>query len=130
VIRERELLGVPFVPRDRQPLGLRPRAPAFEQRRDVIEPSDLGEPARRRQGGVAIAAGDVEHELAGVQVGRLAERLADDLKGGADDGVVAGAPGDPLPALAASRMEAAGRGRFRGAAQDSCHGSSPWLGLV
>ena len=46
-----------------------------------------------RKAGVAVTGGDIEHLFAGADVGRLAQRLADNLQRGSDHGVVAGGPG-------------------------------------
>ena len=54
---------------------------------------------RGGQRGVAVACGDVEHALVGLQVAGLGELLADELQRGADHGVVAGAPGSLLAGL-------------------------------
>src|SRR5215467_7218314 len=57
------------------------------------------EAARRGERGVAVAGGDVEDALAGLDVDRLAQALADDLQRGADDRIVAGRPGRLLALL-------------------------------
>jgi hypothetical protein len=62
----------------------------------------------RRQRGIAVAGGDVEHLLAGPEVERLAQLLADDLQRGADDGVVAGRPGAVLLGLEGGKVDLAG----------------------
>jgi hypothetical protein len=90
------LLGVALAPVDREALGRRPRAPALDERRDVVDRRHLREAARRGQRDVAIAAGDVEHPLVAAQIDRLAQRFADDLQRRPDDGVVARA----LPSVA------------------------------
>ena len=84
---------------DRQALGLGARAAALEQRRHVVGRGDVAEAARRGERGVAVAGRDVQHPLARPEVEGLAEALADDLQGRADDGVVAGRPGRLLLGL-------------------------------
>ena len=74
-------------------------ASALEQCADIVGRDDVGEAAGGGERRVAVAGGDVEHALVAAQVDRLAQRLADDLQGGADDGVVARAPGELLAAL-------------------------------
>jgi len=71
-------------------------AAAVQQPTDIIGRSHLGETARRRQRGVAIPGGDIEHTFAGAQIDGLANAFTDDLQGGADDGIIAGGPGGLL----------------------------------
>jgi len=66
---------------------------------DVVGRCHLCEAARRGNGGVAVAGGHVQHGCAGFQVDGLAELFADDLQGGADQGVIAGGPGGLLLGL-------------------------------
>ena len=54
----------------------------------VVDPDGLAEPPGRGQRGVAAPAGDVEDPLAGEQLHRLAQVLADDLGAVADLGEV------------------------------------------
>ena len=80
-------------------LGLGALPAALEQRGDVVGRGDVAPAPRRGERGIAVAGGDVEHALAGAQVDRLAQALADDLQRRADDGVVAGGPGGLLARL-------------------------------
>ena len=72
---------------------------ALEQRFDVVGGGDLAAAARGGERGVAVAGRDVEHALVPAQVAGLGELLADDLEGGADDGVVAAGPRGLLAGL-------------------------------
>ena len=93
-IGERQRLGVGLREVDRSAARpRRARAAALEQRRHVVGRGHLAPAARGGERRVAVAGGDVEHLAAGAQIERLAELLADDLQGRADDGVVAGRPG-------------------------------------
>ena len=73
-----------------QPLGRGALAAAIEQRRHVVGRGHVAPAARGRERHVAVAGRDVEHLAAGAKIERLAQLLADDLQGRADDGVVAG----------------------------------------
>ena len=77
----------------------RVRGRASSSARHVVGGGHLAPAARGGERGVAVAGGHVEHALAGAQVERLAQRLADDLQRGADDGVVARRPGGLLAGL-------------------------------
>ena len=92
-VLELEVLGVGLLELHREALGAGARPGPLEQRRDIVGGDDVAPAPRRRQRGVAVARGHVEHPLAGAQVERLAQRLADDLQRRADDGVVASRPG-------------------------------------
>ena len=92
-------LDVGFLEVHGEPLGAGALAALVEQGRDVVGRGDAGEPARRGERGVAVAGGHVEDVVSGAHVGRLGERLADDLQGGADDRVVAAGPGGLLALL-------------------------------
>ena len=74
-------------------------AGALEQRRHVVGGDHVAPAARGGERDVAVAGGDVEHLLSGAEVERFAQLLADDLQGGADDGIVAGGPGALLAGL-------------------------------
>src|SRR5690606_12161821 len=94
---------------DRQSLGVGPGAPPVEQRLHVVGRGDDGAAPGGGERGVAVAGRDIEDRLAGAHVGRLGERLADDLQGDADGGVVAALPGGLLPPLDSGAI---GRGPF------------------
>ena len=96
---ERQCLGVGGLKRNVEPLGLRPLGTAFEQRGDVVGRRHLAAAARRGQRGVAVAGGHIEHPLVSAQVAGFGQLLADDLQGGADDGVIAAGPRGFLAAL-------------------------------
>lgn len=93
-----------------QPFGLCSLLAALEQRPDIVGRHDLGEAAGGGERRIAVTGGDVEHTLVAAQVDRFAERLADDLQGGAHDGVIAGAPGDLLAALDGGEVDGGGDG--------------------
>ena len=100
-------------------------AAALEQRRHVVGRGHLAPAARGGERGVAVAGGDVEHRLAGAQIERLAQLLADDLQGRADDGVVAGRPGGLLAGLDGGEIGRCGWrgcGRGAGCGQGGGHG--------
>src|SRR5262249_2404028 len=75
------------------------RAPALEQRLHVIGRGHRAPAARRRERHVAVAGRHVQHFAAGAKIECFTELLAYDLQGRADDGVIAGRPGDPLTLL-------------------------------
>jgi hypothetical protein len=81
---EREVLGVADAQFDRQAFRGRSCAGAIEELVDVIGRGDDATAARRGEGGVALAGGDVEDELTGDDVNRLAEQLAGWLQRRAD----------------------------------------------
>jgi hypothetical protein len=60
-VGEREPFGVALHPLDRQPVGLRLRAPLLEQLGDQVKSGHAGAGSRRGTRGVAGTAGDVEH---------------------------------------------------------------------
>ena len=105
-----EIFRVGFLERDRQALGFGTLAAALEQRAHVVCRHDVGEAARRGERGVAIAGGDIEDTLAATQIDGLAQPFADDLQRGADDGVVAGAPGGLLATLDRGEIDGGGSG--------------------
>ena len=86
--------ALPRRPRGTRSSARRPRrgAGAVEQGRNVVGRRHVAPTARRRQRGVAVAGSDVQHRLPGADVEGLAQVFADDLQGGADDGIVAGRP--------------------------------------
>ena len=99
-VRERQRFGVGLAEcrcSSRSALGAFARA--VEQRRHIVGGDHLAPAARGGERGVAVAGGDVEHLLSRADVERLAQLLADDLQGGADDGIVAGRPGALLAGL-------------------------------
>ncbi len=97
-IREGKRFRVGFLERDRQALGFGAVAATIEKRADIVRRHDVGEAAGRGERRIAVAGGDVEDALVAAEIDGLAEHFADDLQRGADDGVVAGAPGDLLAA--------------------------------
>ena len=97
-IGEGKRFRIGLLERDRQAVGLGALAPALEKRADIVGRHDVGEAAGRGERRIAVAGGDVEDALVAAQIDGLAERFADDLQRGADDGVVAGAPGGLLAA--------------------------------
>jgi hypothetical protein len=99
VVGERQVLGVGLLEGRLQPLGGGAPAGPVQQRRDVVDAGDLAEAAGGGQGGVAVAAGHVEHPLAGAQVDRLAQQLGGEQEPGADGRVVARGPGGLLALL-------------------------------
>ena len=98
-VGERQRFGIGLAKLDREPLGRRPLAAAFEQSGHVVRRDDLAPAPRRRQRDIAVAGRHVEDLLSGAQVERLAQRLADDLQRRAHDGVVAGGPSALLAGL-------------------------------
>ena len=86
-----------------KPFGGGALAGALEQRRHVVGGDHVAPAARGGEGDVAVAGGDVEHFLAGAEVEGFAQLFADDLQGGADDGIVAGGPGACWRAFSALR---------------------------
>ena len=110
-IGEGQSLGIGFLEGDRQAVGLGAAASALEQGADIVGRHDVGEAAGGGQGRIAVAGGDVEDALVAAQIDGLAERLADDLQRGADDGIVAGTPGELLAALDRGQIDG-GDGRL------------------
>src|SRR5581483_11380443 len=84
---------------DGEAVGSGTGAAALEQARNVVGRDDVAPAPRRGQREVAVAGGYVEHLLPRADVERLAQRLADDLQGGADHSVIAGRPGTMLACL-------------------------------
>jgi hypothetical protein len=98
-VGEGQGLGVALLEGRFQPFGLGPLAGALQQRGDVVDAGDLAEAAGGGQGGVAVAAGHVQHPFVGAQVDRLAQQLGDEWEPRADGGVVARGPGGLLALL-------------------------------
>ena len=98
-VRERQRLRVALQQLDRKPLGLGAAAAALEERRDVVDADGGAAVARRGDGGVAAAGGDVEHAPACLEVGGVAEVLGHEHDPGGHDGEVAARPGRLLPLL-------------------------------
>jgi hypothetical protein len=98
-VRHRQVFGVTEPELDVEAPGHRPLASALEQFGNVVDAQSVRAAARRRQGGVAVSARDVEHLPAGLQVGRVGEQLADQHDAGGDYGVVAAGPGFLLARL-------------------------------
>jgi hypothetical protein len=92
-VRHGQVFGVTEPELDVEAFGHRPPASAFEQLGNVVDAEGVGAGAGRRQGGVAVAARDVEHLPAGPQVGRVGEQLAGQHDPRGDDGEVAAGPG-------------------------------------
>ncbi len=103
-ILERQGLGIGLTKVDGQALGLGTLACALQQGGHVVGRCHVAPATRGGQADVAVAGGDVEHLLARTQVECLAQLFADDLQGGADDGVVAGRPGGLLAGLDRSEV--------------------------
>jgi len=95
----REGLGVRGLEGDVEPVGLGAPLSLVEKRGNVVGRGHVREAPRGRERGVAVAGRDVEDALAGVDVGRLAERLAHDLEADADLAVVPLVPGRLLAGL-------------------------------
>ena len=70
------------------------RSRGLEEIGDVVGGRDFAPASRGGERSVAVAGGDIEDARAGADVERFAEIFADRLEGGADDGVVAGGPGE------------------------------------
>ena len=96
----------------------------IEQRRYVVGRDHVAPPPRRSQGNVTVTGRDVEHALAGANVERLAELLADDLQGGAHDRIVAGRPGALLARLHGLEVDLRVIGARRGS---RLHSLAPFL---
>ena len=111
-VAEGQRLDVGRLELDFQALGARALGAALEQGLDVVGRDDLAAAARRGEGGVAVAGRHVEHALVPAQVAGFGELLADDLQGGADDGVVAARPGGLLAGLEGVEVGGCVHGRF------------------
>jgi hypothetical protein len=92
VVGEGQGLGVGLLKGHLQPFGLGSLAGPLQQRGDVVDAGDLAEAAGGGQGGVAVAAGHVQHLLARAQVDGLAQQLGGEQQPGADGRVVARGP--------------------------------------
>jgi hypothetical protein len=108
--REGQVLGVAFLEAHLQALGRRPRPPALQQCRDVVDAGDLTAVAGRGHGGVAGAGGHVQHALAGVQVGGVDQPLGHQHDPGGDRAVVGAGPGLLLPGLDRGQIRLRGQG--------------------
>ena len=91
-VREGNRLGVALEQGDAQALGLDAAAAAREQGRDVVDPDRVRAAAGGGDRRVAAAARDIEDAPAGLQVGRVAERVCDGLDQGRDGVEVAARP--------------------------------------
>jgi hypothetical protein len=78
-VRKGQRLGIRFLERDVEPFCLGALAAALEKRRHVVRGRNGGKPPRRRERGVAVAGGNIEHPLARAKVDAFAEQLADNL---------------------------------------------------
>ncbi len=111
-VREIDGLGVRGSRFDVQPFRGRARLEPFQQGGHVVDRRDPAAATRRCEGSVAVSGREVDDVPTRSDVDGLAEGLADNLQRRADDGVVAGGPGDVL--LVLERLEVDGRGRGRG----------------
>jgi hypothetical protein len=111
-VRKGQIFRVGFLEGDGQALRFGAHPAAFEQRADVVRRHDVSEAAGRGQRRVAVAGGDVEDALVAADIDGLAQHLADDLQGGADDGVVAGGPGAVLAGLDRGEIDGGGDGNL------------------
>ena len=108
-VGERQRFGVGLAELDGEPFGVGAFAGAIEQRGHVVSGDHLAPAPRGGEADVAVAGGHVEHLLAGADVEGLAQILADDLQGGADDRIVAGRPGAALAGLDRLEIDLCGR---------------------
>ncbi len=81
---EGEILRIRFLEGDGEAVGLGALAAALQKRPDIVGRHDLGEAAGGGERRIAVAGGDIEDALIAAEIDRLAQRLADDLQGGAD----------------------------------------------
>jgi hypothetical protein len=72
-IREGKSLGVGFLERDGQAVGLRTFTPAVEKRADVVRRYDVGETAGGGKGRIAVARGHIEHALVAAKIDGFAK---------------------------------------------------------
>ena len=102
---------------------------AIKERGHVVRRDHVAPTPRGGERGVAVAGGDVEHVLVRAEVERLAQRLADDLQRGADDGIVARRPGALLAGLDGPKVGFWGCGILTCQLSDTSHVGSPfgWL---
>src|SRR5581483_3537305 len=98
-IGEGQRLGIRLPELDGEAVGSGSDAAALEQARNVVGRDDVAPAPCRGEREVAVAGSYVEHLLPRADIERLAQRLADDLQGGADHSVVAGRPGAMLACL-------------------------------
>ena len=92
-VLHREVLGVALDELDVDALGGHPDPAVGDELRHVVDAQRRSAGPGGGDGGVAVAAGDVEHPPAGPHVDRVDEHLADDLDLGADHREVAAGPG-------------------------------------
>ena len=113
-VGKRQRLRIGLAKFDVEPVrpGAFPRT--LKQRRDIVGRNHLAPAARGCQGDIAVAGGDVEHLLPGAEVEGLAQFLADDLQGGADDGIVAGGPSALLARFEGLEINRRGSGGLDG----------------
>src|SRR5690349_8812070 len=104
-IFERQRFDVGNLEGDVEALGACAFRAAIEQRRYVIGRRDDTTATRCGKCRVTVAGGDVEHVLVVFQVAGLGEHFADDLQRGADDGVIAAAPGGLLTQLEGGKID-------------------------
>ena len=84
-LREAELLDIRHLEANVEGIGPGARLPPLQKRGHVIRRGNLRKPAGGGEGGVAVSRRDIEDPLAGAQIDRLAQGLADDLKRCSDD---------------------------------------------
>ena len=104
-IGERQGLRIGFPERDVQAVCLSTGLAAREQGRNKIRRCHCAPAPRRCQRDISVAGRDVEHALAGPQIERLAQLLADDLQGRAYDCVISGRPGAVLTRFEVGEIE-------------------------
>ncbi len=92
LVRERQRFRVGLAELDVEPFGRGALAGALEQRRHVVGGDHVAPATGGGEGRVAVAGSDVEHLLSRAEIEGLAQFLADDLQGGADDGIIARRP--------------------------------------
>jgi hypothetical protein len=95
-ILEGQRLGVGHLKRHVQAFRGSTLGTTVEQAGYVVGGRHPATAARGGQRGVAIAGSHIQNPLVASQVASLGEKLTDELQGRADDGVVAGLPGQLL----------------------------------
>ena len=92
-ILERKILDVCLLERDVHALSLGPCAAFCEKALDIVGRCDVREPASRGQRRVAVAGGNVQNLVPGIDIRGFGKLLADDVQRRPDHGVVTGSPG-------------------------------------
>ncbi len=98
-VRHRQVFEVAEPELGVEALGYRAHASVLEQFGYVVDAEGVGAGAGRCQGGVAVAARDIQHLPARFQVGRIGQQFADKHYAGGNNGVVAAGPGFLLARL-------------------------------